>query len=99
MRDETCRVVSVIPGEGVEEGMSTAIADFYVAVELLIPVEMRSHGLNEGTKEAWREGGEFLYTRERMVELMGSEYNMKDDAKRVGMDGQVGEWPARVEDL
>jgi len=28
------------------------------------------------------EGREFLYTRETMVEWMGSEYNMEDDAKR-----------------
>jgi hypothetical protein len=35
-----------------------------------------------------------------MVEFMGSEFNAKDIAKRwLTMDGQTGEWPARLEDL
>lgn len=98
MRDETCRIVSVIP-EVVDEEVSTARADFYVAVEVLIPAEMRCHRLNEGTRQAWREeGGEFLYTRERMVEFMGSEIYMKR-CTRVGIDGQMREWPERLEDL
>jgi hypothetical protein len=101
VRDETCRVVCTIPERDEGPGPTIARADFYVAVELLIPAEMRTHRLNEGTSEAWRdEGAGFLYTRDRMVELMGSEFNAKDIAKRwLTMDGQTGEWPARLEDL
>jgi hypothetical protein len=34
---------------------STARADFYVALEVLIPIDVRSHALNEGIYEEWRE--------------------------------------------
>jgi len=40
--------------------------------------------LNEGTSQAWREDGgerEFLYTKERMIELMGPDFNMRDYAQ------------------
>jgi hypothetical protein len=57
VRDETCRVVCTIPERDEGPGPTIARADFYVAVELLIPAEMRTHRLNEGTSEAWREEG------------------------------------------
>jgi len=63
---------------------STARADFYVALETLVPIDVRSHALNEGTSEEWREEGvdgekgEFFYTKERTIELMGPNFNMRD---------------------
>jgi len=86
--DETCRIVSILPDytERDPNASTTARADFFVAVEVLIPVDVRSHRLNEGTSREWREDegkGEFLYTKERMIELMGPEFNMRDYAKPV----------------
>jgi hypothetical protein len=55
-------------------------------LKFLIPVDVRSHGLNGRTSREWREDegkGEFLYTKERMIELMGPEFNMRDYAKPV----------------
>ena len=56
---------------------STARSDFYVASEVLVPIEMREHAMNEGTRSEWYENGECLYTKERMIELQGPDYNMK----------------------
>ena len=56
---------------------STARSDFYVAAEVLVPIEARDHAFNEGTRREWYENGEFLYTKERMIDLMGPDYNMK----------------------
>ena len=61
-----------------------ARSDFYVAVEVLIQVDARSHRLNEGVRPEWKDpdhGGEILYTKERMIELMGPEYNQRDYSK------------------
>lgn len=100
IRDETCLIVSIIPEYESDEDLSTARADFYVAVEVLIPAEMRSHRLNEGIKATWREDdGQVFFTRERMAEMMGRDYKFKDKCRRIGIDGQVKEWPARIEDL
>lgn len=100
IRDKTCLIVSTIPEYESDKDLSTARADFYVAVEVLIPVEMRTHRLNEGIKAIWREDdGQVLFTKERMAELMGGDYKFKDTSPRIGIDGQVKEWPTRFEDL
>jgi hypothetical protein len=87
-KDETCRIVSLLPDytEPDPNASVTARADFFVAVEVLIPVDVRSHRLNEGMGRQWREddgNGEFLYTKERMIEFMGPEFNMRDYLKPV----------------
>jgi len=59
--------------------LGTARADFYSAIEVLVPVEMHSHQLNEEIKPIWRDdGGQMLYIQERIAELMGGEYRLKD---------------------
>ena len=81
--DETCCIVSVRvePSDPQPEGYITARADFYVAVEVLIPVDVMSHVLNEAEtgNDKWKDkdGGGILYTKERMIELMGPDFNMK----------------------
>jgi len=87
-KDETCRIISLLRDytEPDPNALATARADLFVAVEVLVPVDVRNHRLNEGTSREWREGegrGEFLYTKERMIELMGPEFNMRDYAKPV----------------
>lgn len=91
--------MSTIPEYESDEELSTARADFYVAVEVLIPVETRSHRLNEGIKATWREDdGQVLFTKERVTEMMGEDYKFKNTSRRIGIGGQAKEWPARLED-
>ena len=82
LEDETCRIVSVRPNPYSGEAITTARADFWVAVEVLIPPDVPTFHLNEGKGDKWREGedrkGEVLYTRERMAEVMGPRPYMRD---------------------
>jgi hypothetical protein len=84
-QDETCRIVSIYPDPlDPTAATITARADFYVAVEVLIPVDVRSHILNEGQGDENKEDGgqgEVLYTKERMIAEMGPDFNMKDYAQ------------------
>lgn len=85
-QDETCRLVCILRDRTDPDpnACATARADFFVAREVLIPVDVQSTRLNEGTSQAWREDGgerEFLYTKERMIELMGPDFNMRDYAQ------------------
>jgi hypothetical protein len=79
-QDETCQIVSVSILEDPEEedsdaahpmnNLSTARADFYVALQTLVPVEVMNYALNEGTSSEWREAGdEFVYTKERVEKV------------------------------
>jgi hypothetical protein len=100
IRDETCLLVSTIPEYESNEDLSTARSDFYVAVQTLIPVEMRTHRLTEGLKPTPGEpDGKVLFTKESMAEEMGQDWKIKDSVPRIGLDRQPREWPARVEDL
>ena len=78
--DETCQLVSILPLD-FSDNLELARSDFYVPVEALIHVEKQSMRLNEGSRNEWRNskyGGEFLYTKERMIELMGPDFDMRD---------------------
>jgi hypothetical protein len=100
IRDETCLIVTTIPGYGSDKDLETARADFYIAVQVLIPVEMRSHRLTEMFNDTWRDDdGQVLFTKERMAEMMGKDWKSKDALPRYIADGKTEAWPARVEDL
>lgn len=79
-QDETCQIVSASILEDPEEEdsgaahpmnkLSTARADFYVALQTLVPVEVMTYALNEGPGSEWRAAGdEFLYTKERVEKV------------------------------
>lgn len=77
--DETCCLVSirVEPSDPQPEGYITARADFYVPVEVLIPVDVMVCVMNEAEDETSKdEYGCILYTKERMIERMGPNFNM-----------------------
>jgi len=78
LKDETCRIVSIRtePTDSEPKDPITLRADFYVAVETLILADVMTIVLNErmeGARDDWREDngkGEFLYTRQRIIDIM-----------------------------
>ena len=84
LKDETCRIVSVRPNpiETNSKDPVTARADFFVALEVLIPPDVPTFYLNKGRGDEWREvedrSGEILYTKEGMIEQMGPRLYVKD---------------------
>lgn len=94
IQDETAQIVSIYPDPAdATRATLTARADFFVAVEVLIPVDVMSHALNEGQGDEFKENGgqgEVLYTKERMIAEMGPDWNMKDAFESTPSGGPAG---------
>lgn len=73
-KDDTCCIVSI------SEGLSTARSDFFVALEVLTPIDVRAHELSEALGSSCTDtaaGTGFLHTKEKMIELMGPENSQR----------------------